>query len=126
MEKAMGVTSGAQGHHPRAMLEAACERYEAGDRKRSMELFERTAALGVVEAQVNLANMLDDGDGVPSDFEAARYWYRRAIKAGSPEAAYNLGLGYLRRNNRRWARYWLQLAESMGDEDAPELLRLIA
>ena len=70
----------------------------------------------------HLANIYDAGDGVRSDFQAARYWYRRAIDRGSSEAAYNLAVSYLNRDNSRWARYWLLVAEKLGDEDARELL----
>lgn len=107
---------------PRKVLEAACDLYESGERRRSIKLFKQAAADGVTEAQVNLANIYDAGDGVKRDFEAARYWYKRAIDQGSPEAAYNLGISYLNRDNFRWARYWLLIAEKLGDEDAKELL----
>ena len=107
---------------PRVVLEAACDLYEAGQRSRAAKLFKRAAAAGVIEAQVNLANIYDAGDGVRSDFQAARYWYKRAIDQGSPEAAYNLAVSYLNRDNFRWARYWFLVAEKLGDEDAQVLL----
>lgn len=107
---------------PRAVLETGCDLYEEGDRKRAARLFREAAIGGVAEAQVNLANMYDAGDGISSDFEAARYWYRRAVKQGCPEAAYNLGISYLRRNSLRWGRHWLKAAAAMGDEDAQQLL----
>ncbi|MGO4703926.1 tetratricopeptide repeat protein [Dyella sp. 2RAB6] len=107
---------------PREMLETACDLYETGERHRSMQLFKRAAIAGVIEAQVNLANVYDAGDGVRRNFETARYWYKRAISQGSPEAAYNLAVSYLNRDNFRWARHWLLVAEQLGDEDARELL----
>lgn len=107
---------------PREILELACDLYESGERRRSVGLFKQAAAAGVIEAQVNPANIYDAGDGVRADFQAARYWYRRAVDHGSPEAAYNLAVSYLNRGNFRWARYWLLVAEKLGDADARELL----
>lgn len=115
-------TEASRHRDPRTVLEAACDHYEAGQRSRAAKLFKQAAAAGVIEAQVNLANIYDAGDGVRSDFQAARYWYRRAIDRGSSEAAYNLAVSYLSRDNSRWARYWLLVAEKLGDEDARELL----
>jgi TPR repeat protein len=110
---------------PRQWLEEACELFESGERTKSIKLFLKAASEGVPEAQVNLANIYDEGDGVKRDFEKARYWYKRAIKHGAPEAAYNLGVSYLNRGEMRWAKYWLTTAKSMGDDDAAEQLNRI-
>ena len=109
--------------NPRQWLEEACALFEAGDRTRSIELFQKAASEGNPQAQVNLANIYDDGDGVPRDFDKARYWYKRAIRNGMPEAAYNLGVSYMARGDKRWAIHWLKVARAMGDIDAAELLR---
>jgi hypothetical protein len=106
----------------RKLLEQACDLYESGERSRSIKLFLEAAAQGNCEAQVNLANIYDEGDDVKADFDKARYWYKRAIAGGSPQAAYNLGISYLNRGHARWARHWLHVAKSMGDEDAGEKL----
>ncbi|UPG89985.1 sel1 repeat family protein [Luteibacter aegosomaticola] len=107
------------------LLEEACELFEAGERSRSIELFHQAADLGSLEAQVNLGNIYDDGDGVTADFEKARKLYLRAIGRGSPEGAYNLGISYRNRGNWRWARYWLGVAKSRGDECADEELHAL-
>jgi TPR repeat protein len=107
----------------RRLLESACELFESGDRGRSVKLFLKAASMGNVEAQVNLANIYDGGDRVRSDFDKARFWYKRAVSRGSPEAAYNLGVSYLNRGDARWAKHWLSIAKAMGDEDAPEQLK---
>jgi TPR repeat protein len=78
--------------------------------------------MGNLEAQTNLGNIYDDGDGVRASFDKARYWYRRAIARGSPDAAYNLGISYLNRGNARWGIYWLKVARAWGDELADERL----
>lgn len=110
---------------PRQLLEEACELFESGERTKSINLFLKAASEGVPEAQVNLANIYDEGDGVKRDFEKARHWYKRAIKNGASEAAYNLGVSYLNRGEMRWAKYWLTTATSMGDDDAAEQLSRI-
>ena len=107
----------------RSMLENACELSGSGDRKDSLRLFRKAAWLGNIEAQVDVGNIYDDRDGVRKDFETARYWYRRAISKGSPEAAYNPGISYLNRGCVRWAKYWLQVAKAMGSDDADEQLQ---
>lgn len=107
----------------RRLLEEACELFEAGDRSRSIRLFQRAAEMGSPEAQTNLANLYDAGDGVRESFDKARYWYKRAIARGIPEAAYNLGISYLNRGDTRWARYWLSVAKSRGDVFAEEKLQ---
>lgn len=86
----------------------------------------KAASAGVPEAQVNLANIYDEGDGVKPDFHKARHWYKCAIRHGAPEAAYNLGVSYLNRGDTRWAKYWLTTAKSMGDDDATEQLNRIS
>jgi len=109
----------------RQSFEEACELFESGERTKSIKLLLKAASMGIPQAQVNLANIYDEGDGVRCDFEKARYWYKRAIRQGTPEAAYNLGVSYLNRGNVRWAKYWLTAAKSMGDEDADEQLNRI-
>jgi TPR repeat protein len=78
--------------------------------------------MGSPEAQTNLANLYDAGDGVKENFDTARYWYKRAIARGSPDAAFNLGISYLNRGNTRWAVYWLSAAKAQGEVFAIEKL----
>lgn len=105
----------------RAALEAGCYAYEDGHVARAARLFLKAAKLGSVEAQVNLGNILAAGtrSNAP-DFDGARFWYRKAIEGGSPEAAWNLALTYRDRGNARMHRFWLERAARMGSEDAIE------
>lgn len=109
----------------RAFLEAACILYDANERKESIQMFLKAASLGSLEAQVNLANIYDDGDGVHVNLGKARYWYKRAIRGGSSEAAYNLGISYKNKGDYRWSKYWLEKARDMGDDDAEEQIHEI-
>jgi TPR repeat protein len=125
MKKSKNTTSAVSAglkSEARKLLEEACDLFESGERSKSIKLFLRAAKEGSCEAQVNIANIYDEGGGVKVSFDKARYWYKRAIAGGSPEAAYNLGISYLNRGNVRWARHWLHVAKSMGDEDAEEKL----
>lgn len=107
----------------RAALEAGCYAHEDGHVAKAARLFLKAAKLGSVEAQVNLGNILAAGtrSNAP-DFDGARFWYRKAIEGGSPEAAWNLALKYRDRGNSRMHRFWLERAGRMGDEDAIEQL----
>ncbi|WP_198148910.1 tetratricopeptide repeat protein [Luteibacter yeojuensis] len=96
--------------------------YETGERRRTVQLLLKAALAGVREAQLNLANIYDDADGVRRDIAKGRYWYKRAITQGLPEGAYNLGMSYLNRGDKRRAKRWFMVAKSMGSEDAVERL----
>lgn len=101
---------------------AECE--EAGDVRGAIRLYTRAAKLGQPLAQSNLANLLDD-KVKPSRAAEAVYWYKRAIKSGNENAAWNLAIHYRNRGSDRWYKYWLQIAANMGEKDAEELFRRI-
>ena len=52
------------------------------------------AEQGDAEAQSNLGNLYDMGEGVPQDFAEAMKWYRKAAEQGDVHALNNLGLMY--------------------------------
>ncbi|KAF9271703.1 hypothetical protein BGZ88_005722, partial [Linnemannia elongata] len=49
------------------------------------------ASLDDAKSQVELGDIYRTGDGVEQDFEAARYWYRKATDQGDPAGQCNLG-----------------------------------
>lgn len=102
----------------RALLERACDAYEAGDLAAASQLFRQAARLGNPNAQVNLGNLYDAGEGVEMSFGSAVWYYRLAAKNGLPEAAYNLAVAYRNRGKNRWSQFWLRRASAMGDSDA--------
>lgn len=106
----------------RRYLELGCADYEQGKLKAAARKFLLAARLGSTEAQVNLANMYDAGEGVKLDPQRAVHYYKLAVRKGSPEAAYNLSLSYKQRGNYRWAYYWMKRASELGDADANEIL----
>lgn len=106
----------------RSELEHGCYLYEEGKLEEAFLAFHRAAKLGNPEAQVNLGNLYDNGYGVEHDPKRAAYWYKRAIKKGLPEAAYNLAISYKKQKKLKWASFWFKRAFEMGDEDAMDEL----
>ena len=80
------------------------------------------AEAGVAEAQFNLGNMYENGQGVPQDDAETVRWYRLAVDQGHADAQYNLGVMY---DNGRGvpqdyaeAVRWYRLAAEQGHADA--------
>lgn len=106
----------------RKELELGCDLYEKGLLFKAFDSFLIAAKLGCPEAQINLANMLDSGEGTEKNFKRAAHWYKKAVTHGAPEAAYNLAIAYKQQGNFKWFKFWLVRASEMGDEDATEAL----
>ena len=53
----------------------------ARDGEIAVRYYTRAAELGFAPAQLNLAVMLHEGDGIPTDTKAAHYWAQRAANA---------------------------------------------
>ena len=100
----------------RLELERGCDLEDQGQFKLAIKHYLKAARLGSPEAQVNLANLYDEGTGCEKNLEQAVYWYKRAVKLGSPQAANNLAQHYRQLGKLRWARYWLDRAAQMGYE----------
>jgi TPR repeat protein len=91
----LGVAAQCHGNaddHPG--LTPADEAYSSERYEEAAALYRRDAELGIVAAQVNLAFMYMDGQGVAQDYEQAATWFRRAADQGNAEAQQNLGLLY--------------------------------
>jgi TPR repeat protein len=69
-------------------------RYGAGDKAGAAQLVRRAAEAGNAVAQLRLALLYDQGDGVPQSAKAALEWYQRAAAQGEPEAQHQLALFY--------------------------------
>lgn len=63
--------------------------------KEAFSWFKKAAELGNAQAQVELAELYDAGEGVPQNTEQAVFWYEKAAKQGHEEAQLALGLHYL-------------------------------
>lgn len=66
--------------------------YMTGDLVAALPALESDARRGDAEAQVTLATMYENGDGVGRNQAAALSWFRRAALAGHPGAEVELGL----------------------------------
>ena len=66
--------------------------YNAGDLARAYAIWGNLAAHGDDQAALNLAAMLDQGNGVARDPVAALRWYTAAAEHGSPEAEFDVGI----------------------------------
>ena len=75
-------------------LTAADEAYSAENYEQAAALYRRDAELGVIAAQVNLAFLYLDGQGVSQDFQQAADWFLRAAEQGNAEAQDNIGTLY--------------------------------
>ena len=78
--------------HPE--LSEGDEAYSAEHYEKAAALYRKDAELGVIAAQMNLAIMYMDGQGVPQDFKEAAKWFAKAAEQGNAEAQHNLGQLY--------------------------------
>ena len=69
---------------------------EADDPATAARAYETAARAGHAEAAVSLGVLVQDGRGVPQDFDRARALYEPHAAAGHPRALNNLGLLYVR------------------------------
>lgn len=97
---------------------AGLEAYDAGDYAAAFEAWRPLAEAGDVEAQLALAGLYFDGQGVERDLPAALRWYRAAAEQGDAVAQLNLGDLYARglgtERDLGLAVYWLTLSARQG------------
>lgn len=112
----------AEADHP--SLSAADEAYSAERYEEAAALYRRDAEFGNVAAQVNLAFLYMDGQGVPQDYGKAAHWFLQAAQRGNKEAQQNLGVLY--REGKGVAQDWIEagkwflLAGALSDSAALE------
>ncbi|MET3493082.1 tetratricopeptide repeat protein [Variovorax boronicumulans] len=97
---------------------AANDAWDAGALRKALSLFLKAAAAGDIHAFNSIGYFLDHGIGVKKNPDAARDWYRKAAKRGDIAGCSNLAVCYRDEGDLRWARYWLERAHALGDEDA--------
>ena len=69
-------------------------RFQAGDHAAAAQIVRKAAAAGNAVAQLRLALMYDQGDGVQKDWKEAYNWYVRAASQGEPESQNQVGVFY--------------------------------
>jgi len=83
------------------------------------------AADGHVDSQYQIAQLLENGQGVTQSFEKALDWYRRAAQKGQGDAQYRLGLFYINESvekNEALGFYWMQSAADNDSLPAKEYI----
>lgn len=70
------------------------EAYDRGDFDKALQEWYPLAEQGHTEAQIELAYMYEEGQGVVQDYEQAAKWYRKAAEQGYFVAQHNLGVMY--------------------------------
>jgi len=105
-----------------ATLAEGVAAYKNKDYPAAFKIIRELAEQGDADAQNNLGNMYDQGDGVTRDYKEAAKWFRMAAEQGNALAQYHLGIlyangegvtkGYIQ------AHMWFTLSCSGGNEDA--------
>lgn len=102
---------------------------EAGDAATGVILLRRAAEQGVPAAQYRYGKLLETGEGVAIDLEAARRWTERAANAGHRRAMHNLAVmnyyGTGTAVNFDEAARWFQEAALLGLRDSQFNLALL-
>lgn len=104
--------------------QAGIKSYRANDYAKSLELFQKAAAKGDLEAEGNLGYQIQMGNGTPVDFKRAAELYRHAAQGGEGWSAARLGWLYLngkgvpmdRAEAARWFRKGARLGNSWAQE----------
>ena len=89
-----------------------------------------SAEEGYAEAQFNLGEMYDSGDGVTQNYAEAMKWFRLAADQGYAEAQNNVGTMYGNgrgvQQNYTEAYTWLSIAAAGGYDTANQNLNIVA
>jgi hypothetical protein len=91
---ALGATAAHAG--PEEDFDRGAAAHRMQDYKTAFKVWLALAEKGQVDAQYNVARMLQDGDGTAQNPVEAMKWYRKAAEQGDHESRYYLGLMYLR------------------------------
>jgi hypothetical protein len=109
LQKCLGITPGADTmkmmHGPETqqacnqlpgadLYNQAGQSFQAGDHGAAAKIVTKAAEAGNAVAQLRLALMYDQGDGVPRSGTTAMRWYQRAAAQGEPESQVQLGIAY--------------------------------
>ena len=107
LQKCLGITPGADKMIRGPATEQYCKRipgaglfdqagarFQAGDHAGAVQLLSKAAEAGNAVAELRLALMYDQGDGVARSSKSAFIWYSRAAAQGEPESQNQMGAFY--------------------------------
>lgn len=118
----MTVERAAAEGDPVARYQLALERLDAGAMSDGVALMRRAAEQGVPDAMRRYAGLLQRGQGVTADPEAARLWMVRAAEAGNVLAMFEAGGLFIAADdtpdNQAAAARWFQQAALHGNRDS--------
>jgi len=77
-----------------ALYNQAGQHFQSGDHAGAAKIVTQAAQAGNALAQLRLALMYDQGDGVPRSATAAMPWYEKAAAQGEPESQVQMGIAY--------------------------------
>lgn len=125
----MTLESAAADGNPVARYLLGMRSLESGDAATAVILLRRAAEQGVPAAQYRYGKLLEAGEGVGIDLEAARRWTERAATAGHRRAMHNLAVmnyyGTGTAVNFDEAARWFQEAALLGLRDSQFNLALL-
>ncbi len=97
--------------------------YQKKDYEKAAYWFEKAAEQGLADAQLRLAFMYKDGEGVTANMDKALYWAEKAAMQGFDLAQTETGVLYSTvKGDSEKAMYWLEKAAAQGEETAIEIL----
>ena len=101
LQKCLGITPGADKMERGPSTQTYCQQLagaafftQAGDHAGAAQIVTKAAEAGNAVAQLRLALLYDQGDGVPRSARSAFGWYGRAAAQGEPESQNQMGLFY--------------------------------
>lgn len=123
------LESAAADGNPIARYQLGMRQLDAGDVASAAILLRRAAEQGVPAAQYRYAKLLETGEGVDIDLEAARRWTERAANSGHRRAMHNLAVMYYYGSGAprefETAARWFQEAALLGLSDSQFNLALL-
>ncbi len=103
--------------------------YERREFQTAAQLLLPCAEADHAQAQVTLATMYREGEGLPRDMTEAGWWYQRAAELGVPEAQYRIGIMHLEgvgvTQNSEAALHWISQAANNGHGPAKTVYEYI-
>jgi TPR repeat protein len=93
---AIALNTAAAPNNTEKEFERGVAAHRMRDYQTAFKIWMAMAEKGQVDAQYNIARMLQDGDGSPKNPSEAAKWFRKAAEKGDKESQYYLGLMYLR------------------------------
>lgn len=100
------------------MFTDACRQFDLKRWNGAYRLMHKAALHNFIAAQSNLGVFFFDGIGVKKDRNLGMFWSKSAVRGGDSTAAVNIALEYLSTGRRERARYWLEKAISLGNNNA--------